>query len=201
MNDPLTNLGYFTEWGGRAWESLVKFAIEELGKNSSLNGADLLDIGTRYGKMAVLFSLMGAKVTGIDTDDASLNVAREEAKKWNAPKVDFVAYNGDLDIFPDESFDVVFTKSVLVMIPDLESVLRKISMKLRPNGRVVFLENARGNFLFDVLRAIKHRKWDRHRLNYFTDREAKLIHSIFQIEATKRTVFPPVWLFIGRKRA
>ena len=64
--------------------------------------------------MAVLFSLLGEKVTGIDIDEQALSLAREEAKKWNASNVKFIAYNGDWNIFPDESFDIVFTKSVLL---------------------------------------------------------------------------------------
>lgn len=201
MKKPLSDLAYFTEWGGRSWENLTKLAINELQKNDSLNGAHLLDIGTRYGKMAVLFSLLGAKVTGIDIQEQHLSVDREEAKKWNVSNVNFIAYNGDLDIFPDESLDIVFTKSVLVVVPNLERFLRNISKKLKPSGRVVFLENGKGNLLFHILRTIKHRKWDWHRANYFTDNEVRYFQSIFHIDTIKRTFFPPVYLFLGRKRA
>jgi 2-polyprenyl-3-methyl-5-hydroxy-6-metoxy-1,4-benzoquinol methylase len=195
-------LDYFTEWGGRNWKYLLRFAIDELQLNDSLKGADFLDIGTRYGKMAVLFSLMGARVTGIDIMEPYLSVAREEAKKWNLSNeaVNFMAYNGDLDIFPDESFDIVLTKSVLVLLPNLENFLRKISMKLRSNGRVVFLENGRGNYFIHAMRTIRHRKWDYRYVNYFTDKEVKLIQSIFQIDTIRRTIFPPVYLFLGQKR-
>jgi len=141
MNEPLNDLGYFTEWGGRTWNRLTQLAVNELQKNHGSDGADLLDIGTRYGKMAVLFSLVGARVTGIDLHEQFLDVAREEARKRNATKIDFMTYSGDLDVFPDESFDVIFTKSVLVVAPNLEVFLIKISKKLmKPNGKVVFLE-------------------------------------------------------------
>jgi SAM-dependent methyltransferase len=201
MNKPISNLGYFAEWGGRNWERLLRIAIDELQKNDILKSSHFLDIGTRYGKMAVLFSLLGARVTGIDSDKQCLSVARAEAKKWNVSNVNFMGYDGDLDVFPDESFDIVFTKSVLVVIPNLETFLGKISTKLRKNGTVVFLENGRGNFLFHALRTIRHRKWDYRHANYFTDKEVNLIRSVFQIDLLRKTIFPPIYLFLGRKRA
>ena len=89
------------------------------------------------------------------------------------------------------------------MIPNfnlLQSLLRNISKKLRPNGRVVFLENGKGNPLFHALRRIARLKFDLRRRTYITSEEVKLIQSIFDITTIKRTVFPPVYLFLGRKR-
>ena len=114
--------------------------------------------------------------------------------------ISFLAYNGDLDVFPDESFDIVFTKSVLVLVPNLEVFLSTISRKLKPNGRVVFLENAKGPALFEVLRTIKHPIWDHHRARYFADDEVRLIRSIYHIDTLRKTFFRPVYLFMGRKR-
>lgn len=60
---PLQHLGYFMEWGSKGWQKLMTHAIEHfLGTN--LRGLQVLDIGTRYGKMACLFSLLGAEVMG-----------------------------------------------------------------------------------------------------------------------------------------
>jgi 2-polyprenyl-3-methyl-5-hydroxy-6-metoxy-1,4-benzoquinol methylase len=188
------------EWGGENWERLFRIAIGELRQNNFLNGAELLDIGTRYGKMAVLFSLMGARVTGIDIQEQSLLIAREEATKWNATSVNFMPYDGNLDLFPDESFDIIFTKSVLVVVPDLKSFLAAVAKKLKPNGKIVFLENGKGNRLLHAMRAIRHRKWDYKRANYFTEKEVDLIQSVFRLDILKRTTFPPVYLFVGRKR-
>jgi ubiquinone/menaquinone biosynthesis C-methylase UbiE len=198
--DKQLDLNYFAEWGGRRWNHLIKFAIEELQKNNSLVGLDLLEIGTRLGKMAVLFSLLGAKVTGIDINEQPLSIAREEAKKWNAINVDFKHYDGDLDIFPDESFDIIFSKSVLVVVPNLEIFLKKISNKLRPNGRIVFLENGKGNFLHASLRMIKHWNMEYRHINYFTNKESMLMNTIYHIDTIKRTFLPPIYLFLGQKR-
>ena len=201
MNSVENNLAYFTEWGGRNWVDLAKLAVSELQKDDGLKGAELLDVGSRYGKMAVFFSLIGAKVTGIDICEEFVLAAREEAKKWNAPNVNFIQYNGNWDMIPDESFDIVFTKSVLVMVPDLEDLLRNIAKKLRPNGRVAFLENGKGDPLFHMLRRITRRKFNWRRRTYITRNQVKLIQSMFEITSIKRTFFPPIYLFLGRKRS
>jgi ubiquinone/menaquinone biosynthesis C-methylase UbiE len=193
------DLAYFAEWGSRKWQTLLQHAIGELQKDNALQGAELLEIGTGYGKLAVLFALLGARVTGVDVLDARLTLAREEAKRWKVA-VDFRKYDGNLDIFPDESFDVICTKSVLVILPDLENVLKTISRKLKPNGRVVFLENGWGSPFLHALRALKHRTWNYRSARYFTEKEVKLIESVFRMDCVKKTRWPPIYLLMGRKR-
>ena len=68
------NLGYLVEWGGRNWETLLRSAIRDLQEEGALDGTDLLEVGTRYGKMAILFALMGAQVTGIDISEQYLKL-------------------------------------------------------------------------------------------------------------------------------
>jgi ubiquinone/menaquinone biosynthesis C-methylase UbiE len=195
------DLAYFTEWGGRSWKMLVAEAIAELEKSGGLNGRELLDVGTRFGKMAVLFSLLGAKVTGVDISEQSLSIAKEEARKWDVSNIDFIAYDGDLDIFPDASFDIVFTKSVLVVLPDLETFLRKLSKKLRPGGRFVFLENGKGNLLLHALRRVRHRRWVGWRsAHYFTDEEIRVIGAHLQLDVVRKRRFPPLYLLMGYRR-
>ena len=201
MKNPLPyDLAYFSEWGGRSWQALIRTGIGELQGKNSLKGAELLEIGAGTGKMAILFSLLGANVTGIETQEQSLAVAQEEAKKWNASRVKFIAYNGDLDMFPDESFDIIFTKSVLVIVPNLGDFLEKISRKLRPNGQAVFIENGRGNVFLHALRMLKPRELDYRRINYFTEKQVRLIQSIYDVNMVKKTFYPPVYLFLARKR-
>lgn len=193
-------LSYFVEWGGRAWERLTRLALAELAGSGGLEGARLLEIGTRYGRMAVLFSRLGAHVTAIDVRPEPLEQARMEARKWNVPNIDFRVYNGDLDELPDDSFDVVFTKSVLVVVPDLQRFLGQLVPKLTRNGRVVFIENRRGNSLVHALRRVRHVRHEIRRVNYFTDREAELLETVFEPVQVRQTSIPPVLLFVGRKR-
>src|SRR5262249_27654698 len=91
----LANLNYFTQWGGRAWASLCRHAIQYLG---DLDGKILLEIGPHYGRMSVCFALLGAKAIGIETNAASLKEAEAEARRWRVEaNVSFLHYDGDLD--------------------------------------------------------------------------------------------------------
>ncbi|MGE3539047.1 MAG: class I SAM-dependent methyltransferase [Candidatus Tectimicrobiota bacterium] len=200
MNEPLRHLPYFTAWGGKSWAGLVRLAIDHLQQHRTLEGAQVLDIGTRYGEMAVLFSLLGARATGIDLHERPLVTAREEASKWGvSARTQFLVYNGDLDLFPDKHFDIIFTKSVLVLVPNLEAFLKQIAKKLKPNGHVVFIENAQGSLLSQALRAIKYRYINYGKVHHLTEADIAMMRTTFQIDLLKRTAFPPVYLFLGRR--
>jgi len=192
-------LKYFAEWGGGAWRSLLETAVCEVLKDDGLEGANLLEIGTRYGKLACFFSLMGSRVTAVDICAQPLVAAREEARKWNV-QPQFLKYDGDLDVFPDGSFDVIFTKSVLVVVPDLDLFLRKISAKLRPGGRIIFLENRKGGCLH-ILRYLRRGPMELSGRRYFSSTEVDLIHALFDGVVVKRILFPPVYLFMGKKKS
>jgi ubiquinone/menaquinone biosynthesis C-methylase UbiE len=200
VTSPLKNLSYFVEWGGKEWERLLRYAIREF-VGTNLEGQHILDIGTRYGKMASLFALLGGTVTGIDIREDCLTVAKAEARNWGvSDRINFIAYDGELDIFPDKTFDMVFTKSVLVIVPRLGDFLRKIEIKLKPQGKIVFLENGRGGNILHALRAIRHRDWDYTKANYFTDRELTLISNIFEVKTIKKTLLPPIYLILGFRK-
>jgi SAM-dependent methyltransferase len=209
--EPLQELSYFTEWGGKRWESLVRSGVLYLGEHGRLDGLKVLEIGTRYGKMALLFSLLGADVVGIDLSEKAVIAAREETARWRQEHaaelparvgtLTFLVYDGNLDVFADSTFDAVFTKSVLVVVPELQQFLVQIAQKVRPGGHVVFLENARGNTLLHRLRAIRHRHWDYRQAHYFTEQDVTLVKSNFQIERVRQTSLPPVYLLLGKKGA
>jgi SAM-dependent methyltransferase len=206
----LGHLAYFTEWGGKRWEYFVRKTVEYIGSAGRLDGLDVLEIGTRYGKLSLLFSILGANVTGIDISENAIAVAKQETTEWlsehsaelpeRTGDLRFLVYDGNLDVFSNRSFDVIFTKSVLVVAPQLEHFLLQINSKLKEEGRVAFIENARGNTLLHALRRIRHRKWDYRHARYFSRREADLVQSIFRIEQMRQTRLPPIYLFLGRKR-
>lgn len=200
LKHPLQHLDYFMEWGTKAWQHLMTHAIEHfLGTN--LQGQQVLDIGTRYGKMACLFALLGGKVIGLDLSGKALSVARGEATKWDiTERVVFVWGEGNLSIFNNNSFDMVFSKSVLVVVPDLARFLEEVNAKLKPGGKIVFLENAKGPWFVHILRAFRHGKWDYTKAHYFTPQEVRLVSSIFDEVVVRRRAFPPVVLIMGRKR-
>jgi SAM-dependent methyltransferase len=198
--DPLAHIDYFTGWGGKGWERLFSFAIHNfLGER--LDGQRILDIGTRDGRACCLFALLGGMSTGIDIRHEYLPIAQAEARKWDIEaETEFIIFDGNLDIFQDETFDVIFTKSVLVLFVELEEFLLKISAKLKSGGKIVFLENAYGNLIMCALRYVKHPRWDYSKTSYFTQREILALRRIFDIRIVKKSLWPPVYLICGYKK-
>lgn len=197
---PLQHLCYFMEWGGKAWQRLMEQAFQDfIGKD--LHDQEVLEIGTRYGKMACLFALLGAKVVGLDMNEKSLAFAREEAIKLNvADRTSFVLGEGDLASVSANTFDIVFSKSVLVLVPDLVRFLEEVKEKLKPGGKIVFLENAKGPWWVHLLRTFRHYgKWDYARAQYFTSHEIKAVSDVFDEFVVKSWAFPPIVLMMGRK--
>ncbi len=111
-----------------------------------------------------------------------------------------MSYDGDLGLFPDETFDVIFTKSVLVVVPELEPFLLAIRNKLKPNGRFVFIENGYGNFIINTLRNVRHRGWDFSKAKFFKKTDMHLFSKLFDVIEIKTTRFPPVFFIYGCKK-
>lgn len=188
------------EWGGKAWQRLMEHAFQDfIGKD--LQDQQVLEIGTRRGKMACLFALLGAKVVGLDMNEKSLVFARKEATKLSvADRTSFVLGEGDLTSVSVNTFDIVFSKSVLVVVPDLVRFLEEVKEKLKPGGKIVFLENAKGPWWVHFLRTFRHLgKWDYTRTQYFTSHEIKTVSDVFEGFVVRTWAFPPVVLMMGHK--
>ena len=143
-------------------------------------------------------------MTGIDTNEVALSIAREEARKWEVlDRVSFVHSACEIDpLLPDDAFDLVFTKSVLVLFSDkLESILKIINKKMKQNGKFIFVENSRGNAIISALRRFRRRNGNGKRPTLFTEREVDIIRKLFDVTLTKRTRFRPCYLIVGQKRS
>jgi SAM-dependent methyltransferase len=149
-------LPYFVHWRPRIWGPAVRWLLDDPGR---FQGKKVLDIGSRTGRMACLFGLLGAEVVGVDLLGVPLDGARREAERWGVTdRVRFINYNGDPATLPEGDFDFAFTKSVLVMIPTLESFLAGLALAMRPDGELLAVENVAGGPLLNFLRrAFIHR--------------------------------------------
>jgi 2-polyprenyl-3-methyl-5-hydroxy-6-metoxy-1,4-benzoquinol methylase len=200
-SSPMDNLGYFIEWGAKSWANLTYHAIHTCVGEEQIVNKEVLEIGARYGKISSLFGLLGAKVTGIDINKECLITAKKEAVKHGVcDRVKFLAYDGNLDVFPDESFDIIFTKSVLVLVPELDSFLITLNRKLKPNGKVIFIENGYGNMFIHFLRKFRHRKWAFSKAKFFKSDDMKLLRRSFHVMEIKRSWIPPIWMIYGEKK-
>lgn len=147
-------LDYFIEWRPYLWRRPVHQALKYLG---DLHGRRVLELGGRSGRMTSLFALRGAQVTMVER--APLEAAKAEVDKWGlADRVRMIRTQGGLEDLAGETFDVIFTKSVLWSVEHLGGLLDIFQTLLAPGGQVAFVENHRGSpALFWVRRNILHR--------------------------------------------
>lgn len=152
------SLRYAVEWRPYLWLGPLKYA---LGDPSRFAGKQVLELGSRYGKMACWFAAQGARVTGLDIDHKLAKISAAERAKWGIAedRLTFATYDGNLAALPRHQFDFVFTKSVLVLAGPLLDSLAAIRAALKPGGEYLAVENAAAGFPVTLLRRYIHRRW------------------------------------------
>ena len=107
-------------------------------------GMHVLDVGCGVGDVSMLAATMvgaAGSVLGIDRCSVSLDVARRRAAAAGQPSVRFQA--AELDAFaPEEKFDAVIGRLVLMYQPDPAATLRRLRHHLRRGGILAFQEMA-----------------------------------------------------------
>ena len=153
------DLSYFVEWQPILWVPPVKWL---LGDPKRFVGKRVLELGCGRGRMSCLFGLLGAEVLGVELEGRSLTEAWAEADRWNLQhQVAFVNYDGNPSNIPGHDYDYVFTKTVLVRVPELETFLSALSQKLSPGAELMLVENLSGGYLtYLARRYIRRRKKD-----------------------------------------
>jgi ubiquinone/menaquinone biosynthesis C-methylase UbiE len=120
-------------------------AMDHTGANEALvqrlidlgAGGHMLDIGTGPGHIPFLICerLPEAHVTGIDLAEHMLGYARQKlAASPHQGRVRFDSADAKQLNYPDQSFDVVFSNTILHHIPDPEPFLKEALRVLRPGG-------------------------------------------------------------------
>ncbi len=206
------SLQHFVGWGGPSVVQLMKRTMEILG--TELTGRRVLEIGYGHGEMSSFFALLGAHVVAVDTHDVALPGAIAEATRWGVrDRIEFVVYSGDPREIRQADFDIAFSKSVLLLIPQLETFLRAISAKLRPDGQVAFIENGFHNPLAVLGRRIIH-LLRRNQANdypgvsmyswrlpvYLSPARIDTIRNVFEVREVRRVESPHWYLIHGLKK-
>ena len=150
---------YYLEWNPRFWEAPFRFGLSIVGDD--FRGKRVLEIGPRRGRMCAWFAGRGARVVGGDLHLHYLTEAAAESRKNGPAAFSLVQLNGEILPFRDESFDVVFTKSVFVFF-NRPAALREILRVLKPGGYVWLVENMKSNPLAALTRIVRRmlgHKW------------------------------------------
>jgi|GEM_PF-830199 len=199
--DPLSNLEYFTEWGATVWlDMLRQIVTKDLGADW-FQGKRVLEIGSRFGRISTLFALLGAEVTGIDVVDEHLVAAEKEAARFGMQdRTQFLTADATEHCLAHaDSFDLIFSKSVLVLFPDLDKFLAAAHNALEPDGVFSAIENGRGGFLLRTLRHLRPKGYDHSHIQYFDQSRLELVKKQFPNVELTSTNFPPVHKMFAKR--
>ena len=116
----------------RAAEGLYADFVKRVGDPS---GKNILEVGFGSGLQVVVFSQKGARVSGVEVEPILHEIARKNITERNIT-ADLRLYDGVAMSFENDSFDYIYTTSVLEHVSDLTAVLREISRVLKPGGKV-----------------------------------------------------------------
>lgn len=101
----------------------------------SVNGLSILDAACGPGKYAEILLSKGANITGFDISPTMVQLAKERNPERG---VFFIHdFSQPLEMFDNESFDVVLCALALHYIPDWGPTIREFCRVLKPNGHLV----------------------------------------------------------------
>jgi len=189
------DLDYFVEWRPYLWARPVARALELLG---DLRGMRVLEVGGRYGRMAVLFGLLGAQVTMVERDGQAR--ARAKVATWGvAHRVRLIRTDGSLHEIAGEWFDVLSNESVLYGVADLGSFIDGLGAHLVDSGKAAFVENVCGGAARQWLQLCVFRRWRSQPVHGTRPDQAPLFAARYdgpQVRQRRATVYT----ILGRKK-
>lgn len=109
------------------------FELDEVG---SVSGKSLVHLQCHFGMDTLDYARMGARVTGLDLSEASIDTARELAAQIGAGDARFVVANVyDAARVLGQDFDVVYTgRGALNWLPDVRRWAQVVAALVAPGG-------------------------------------------------------------------
>lgn len=144
----------------------------------NLEGKKVLELGTGTGGTATLLAKRGASVVGIDLLSFRLAEAQGRAAEHNvAAAVNFALMDAMHLAFPDNTFDFIISKSVLVFT-DHKETAKECHRVLKPGGKAIFVENMRHHPMVWLYRKM-FLKYS-GKLRYFSARDIETVGAEFE---------------------
>jgi SAM-dependent methyltransferase len=160
-----------------------------------LAGARVLDAGCGDGALVCAAASRGADAIGVDPDQAMLAAARSRASGAGL-RATFLEGRVERLPFPDATFDVVVSVTVLCFVHDAAGAIREIARVLRPGGRLVLGELGRWS-LWAAIRRVRGwlgaATWREARFRRVSELRALAEQAGLSVAAIRGAVFyPPV---------
>lgn len=146
-NADIGEIGKFDSLAERWWDDEGEFRalhkinplrVEFVDRRSPVAGKSVLDVGCGGGILSEELARLGAKVTGIDAGEASLEVAKRHAAQSG---LDIRYEQATAEEFAQEhseSFDIVTCMEVIEHLPDPASLVSACASLAKPEGDVYF---------------------------------------------------------------
>src|SRR3989338_6854274 len=120
-------------------------AVINFEKNNPLK---VVEIGSGIGGLAIAIALLGPhNITGIEPEESAVKASRLRAGRYPDIRANFIQGYGEKIPLPDNSFDLVYSQSVLEHVADVPKVISEAYRVLRPGG-VIYIETP--NYLWPV---------------------------------------------------
>ncbi|XP_075693450.1 uncharacterized protein LOC142660644 isoform X2 [Rhinoderma darwinii] len=106
-----------------------------------VQGQRVIDVGCGIGGGDFYMAKMyGVEVLGMDLSSNMVEIAMERAVKEKIPQVQFEIGDATRRIFPEASFDVVYSRDTILHINDKEALFRKFYSWLKPGGKILITD-------------------------------------------------------------
>lgn len=169
---PIGSKGFFEELDEYRFEKLRY--LPKVVDFSAYSGKKLLEVGCGVGIDLVRFAQGGARTTGIDLAEVSIDLARQNFQQHGL-QGNLRVMNGESMTFADNSFDVVYAHGVLQYTAHAEKMVKEIYRVLRPGGQAIMMVYNRISWLNAMSRimnvGLEHQ--DAPVLNKYSIREYK----------------------------
>ena len=138
-------------WWEDFYAPIFRHILPEMG---DLRGKRVLELGCGPGGTAVIFAQRGAQVLAMDISQDQVEKTVQMARNYKvSDRVKAAVMEAENLACQSETFDFVFSKSVLVLT-DHEVVAAESARVLKPNGKAIFLENLRYHPLIYLYRRL-----------------------------------------------
>ncbi|HVZ67203.1 MAG TPA: methyltransferase domain-containing protein [Patescibacteria group bacterium] len=118
--------------------SLQKIEIKELG---NVEGKSMLHLLCHFGMDSLSWARRGARVTGVDISDSSIELAKELSKEINIPATFICSDIYDLPKKLNKKFDIIFASyGVLLWLKDINKFSKIVNSYLKKGGVFYIVE-------------------------------------------------------------
>ena len=169
----------------------MRYITSRLG---NIKGKRLLDVGCGLGEASIYFALLGAKVTSSDLSQGMLDATSRLAKANKVSVKQHIASAEDMQLPPEEKFDIIYAGNLLHHV-DINETITRIKPHLATGGMFVTWDPLAYNPAINAYRmmATETRTPDEHPLKWS---DIKLFHKNFGSVETKYFWLTTLLIFV-----